>query len=161
MERIEYENQAKEKGESIQTVSVVAQEEKEAVLDDDEEEGSFDFDAMSQEEGGMEQKPIVVKEKPIQVEPVPAPIPEPTPAPVDDDDGDEGSDYVRFLRIDLADYEMPEIEEGELDKIVDPLANESSGRRKRAHAKVDYVALEAQLKKEEEEMRKKQQKMNE
>ena len=160
MERSEYENQAKEKGESIQTVSVVAQEEKEAVLDDDEEEeGSFDFDAMSEEEGGMEQKPIVVKEKPIQVEPVPAPIPEPTPAPVDDDD-DEGSDYVRFLRIDLADYEMPEIEEGELDKIVDPLANESSGRRKRAHAKVDYVALEAQLKKEEEEMRKKQ-KMNE
>ena len=49
---------------------------------------------------------------------------------------------------------MPEIEEGELDKIVDPLANEGA-TRKREHKKVDYVALEAQLKKEEEEMRKK------
>ena len=54
----------------------------------------------------------------------------------------------------LDDIDMPEIEEGELDKIVDPLANEGA-TRKREHKKVDYVALEAQLKKEEEEMRKK------
>lgn len=64
----------------------------------------------------------------------------------EDDDGSE----------DLVDYEMPEIEAGEMEKIEDPLANE--GRRKRAHPKVDYVALEAQLKKEEEEMRKKMKK---
>ena len=60
---------------------------------------------------------------------------------------------------------MPEIEEGELEKIIDPLANENceveNGRRKRTRAKVDYVALEAQLKKEEEEMRKKQMKIQE
>lgn len=92
MERSEYEKQAKEKGESIQTVSVIVQEEKEGVLDDndDEEEGSFDFDAMSEEEG-MEQKPAVVKEKPVQVEPVPAPVPSPVPAPVEDEDGSEGT----------------------------------------------------------------------
>ena len=57
---------------------------------------------------------------------------------------------------------MPEIEVGEMDKIEDPLANEEpvEGMRRRRHAKVDYVALEAQLQKEEE-MRKKKQKMNE
>ena len=56
---------------------------------------------------------------------------------------------------------MPEIEAGETDKIEDPLANEPEAGRKRRHAKVDYVALEAQLKREEEEMRKKMSKVGE
>lgn len=62
----------------------------------------------------------------------------------------------------MKNYEMPEIEAGEMDKIEDPLANEEpvEGMRRRRHAKVDYVALEAQLQKEEEEMRKKKQRMN-
>ena len=64
--------------------------------------------------------------------------------------------------VDLENYEMPEIEAGEMDKIVDPLANEEpvEGMRRRHHAKVNYVALEAQLKKEEEEIKKKKQKLN-
>ena len=56
---------------------------------------------------------------------------------------------------------MPEIEAGETDKIEDPLANAPEEGRKRLHAKVDYVALEAQLKREEEEMRKKMSKVEE
>ena len=76
---------------------------------------------------------------PVETKPA-NPAPEATP----EDDGSE----------DLENYDMPEIEDGELDKIVDPLANEGA-TRKREHKKVDYVALEAQLKKEEEEMRKK------
>ena len=106
---------------------------------DEEEEGSFDFDAMSEEDALMElpAEETVKKSEEMPVE----------------EDGSE----------DLVNYDMPEIEEGELDKIIDPLAdeipvNEPTGRRKRARAKVDYVALEAQLKKEEEEMRNKQRK---
>lgn len=64
---------------------------------------------------------------------------------------------------DLAEEDLPELEEGETDKIIDPLAEEeqTGGRRKRAHAKVDYVALEAQLRKEEKEMRDKMRKTRE
>ena len=148
MEREAYEKLAKEKGESLQTVKEV----KADVELDDEDEGSFDFDAMSDEEGlekPMEkpmEKPVEKSvEKPVEVMPV-----------VMEEEDEDGSE-------DLVNYDMPEIEEGELDKIIDPLANETvesepSGRRKRTRAKVDYVALEAQLKKEEEEMRNKQRK---
>ena len=93
---------------------------------------------------------VAVEKKPIEEEKVPASKPAEPSIPLDD----EGSE-------DLENYEMPDIEEGELDKIIDPFANETtpseepSGRRKRERKKVDYVALEALLKKEEEEMRQK------
>ena len=96
---------------------------------------------MSEEEE-VTPNPLVPTEKPTSpVESTPA-----TETPQLEEDGSE----------DLVNYDMPEIEAGEVDKIVDPLANE--GGRKRQHKKVDYVALEAQLKREEEEMRKKQKK---
>ena len=122
--------------------------------EDDEEEEAFDFDCVSEEEcdGKCEAEcSAKCEECPQQPSPqAPQPSADSTAADSmvveDDDDGSE----------DLVDYEMPEIEAGEMEKIEDPLANEENGgRRKRAHPKVDYVALEAQLKKEEEEMRQK------
>lgn len=130
--------------------------------EEEEEEEEFDFDCMSEEED----KPVSntvntvkaeVNNTPASTTTVTAEVN--TPATTDrntekteesvNEEDDDGSE-------DLVDYEMPEIEAGEMEKIEDPLANE--GRRKRAHPKVDYVALEAQLKKEEEEMRKKMKK---
>lgn len=122
--------------------------------EEDEEEEAFDFDCVSEEEcdGKCEAEcSAKCEECPQQPSPqAPQPSADSTAADSmvveDDDDGSE----------DLVDYEMPEIEAGEMEKIEDPLANEENGgRRKRAHPKVDYVALEAQLKKEEEEMRQK------
>ena len=115
--------------------------------EEEEEEEEFDFDCMSEEDD----KPSVATATTSATTATTATThtteeKEEDAANEDDDDGSE----------DLADYEMPEIEAGEMEKIEDPLANE--GRRKRAHPKVDYVALEAQLKKEEEEMRKKMKK---
>ena len=136
---------AKEKGCCVSAVAVAKEEE------DDEEEEAFDFDCVSEEECSAK-----CEECPQQPSPqAPQPSADSTAADStaadsmaveEDDDGSE----------DLVDYEMPEIEAGEMEKIEDPLANEENGgRRKRAHPKVDYVALEAQLKKEEEEMRQK------
>ena len=137
-EKKAYEEEAAAKGEKVVAlapVSVPVEEE------GSEEEGSFDFDAMSEEEETAVKAPQQSSHASAPIETKPAnPAPEATP----EDDGSE----------DLENYDMPEIEEGELDKIVDPLANEGA-TRKREHKKVDYVALEAQLKKEEEEMRKK------
>ena len=139
-EKKAYEEAATARGEKVVTLTPVSAGVEE---EGSEEEGSFDFDAVSEEEE------VAAKETPKESAPAEAkptrpmtdvPAPEATP----EDDGSE----------DLENYDMPEIEEGELDKIVDPLASEGS-TRKRAHKKVDYVALEAQLKKEEEEMRKK------
>ena len=138
---------AKEKGCCVSAVAVAKEEE-------DEEEEAFDFDCVSEEEcdGKCEAEcSAKCEECPQQPSPqAPQPSADSTAADSmvveDDDDGSE----------DLVDYEMPEIEAGEMEKIEDPLANEENGgRRKRAHPKVDYVALEAQLKKEEEEMRQK------
>lgn len=144
---------AKEKGCCVSAVAVAKEEEEE------EEEEAFDFDCVSEEEcdGKCEAEcSAKCEECPQQPSPqAPQPSADSTAADStaadsmvveDDDDGSE----------DLVDYEMPEIEAGEMEKIEDPLANEENGgRRKRAHPKVDYVALEAQLKKEEEEMRQK------
>ena len=130
--------------------------------EEEEEEEEFDFDCMSEEED----KPVsnTVNTVKAEVNNTPASTTTVTaevnmPATTDrntekteesvNEEDDDGSE-------DLVDYEMPEIEAGEMEKIEDPLANED--RRKRAHPKVDYVALEAQLKKEEEEMRKKMKK---
>lgn len=133
-----------------------------AVAKEDEEEDAFDFDCVSEEEcdGKCEEECECPQQPPNNPAPqAPQPSTDSTAADstaadstaadsmvVEDDDGSE----------DLVGYEMPEIEAGEMEKIEDPLANEENGgRRKRAHPKVDYVALEAQLKKEEEEMRQK------
>lgn len=130
--------------------------------EEEEEEEEFDFDCMSEEEDKPASNTVntvkaEVNNTPASTTPVNADVN--TPATTDrntekteesvNEEDDDGSE-------DLVDYEMPEIEAGEMEKIEDPLANE--GRRKRAHPKVDYVALEAQLKKEEEEMRKKMKK---
>ena len=127
--------------------------------EEEEEEEEFDFDCMSEEEDKPVSNTVNTTVK-AEVNNTPASNTpandtattdrntEKTEESVNEED-DDGSE-------DLVDYEMPEIEAGEMEKIEDPLANE--GRRKRAHPKVDYVALEAQLKKEEEEMRKKMKK---
>lgn len=129
--------------------------------EEEEEEEEFDFDCMSEEEDKPASNTVNTVKAEVNNTPVNTPVnPEVnTPATTDrntekteesvNEEDDDGSE-------DLVDYEMPEIEAGEMEKIEDPLANE--GRRKRAHPKVDYVALEAQLKKEEEEMRKKMKK---
>ena len=136
---------AKEKGCCVSAVAVAKEEEEE------EEEEAFDFDCVSEEEcdGKCEECP----QQPSPQAPQPANDATATDSTTADsmvvEEDDDGSE-------DLVDYEMPEIEAGEMEKIEDPLANEENGgRRKRAHPKVDYVALEAQLKKEEEEMRQK------
>ena len=122
--------------------------------EEEEEEEEFDFDCMSEEEDKPASNTVntvkaEVNNTPASTTPVNADVN--TPATTDrntekteesvNEEDDDGSE-------DLVDYEMPEIEAGEMEKIEDPLANE--GRRKRALPKVDYVALEAQLKKEEE-----------
>lgn len=177
MEQTAYEEEARAKGETVLTPIAPSRDQKEGEMgsrkgnlqgdlqgmeEEEEEEGSFDFDAMSEEEGEeerMEKSGVVTEEKkPLKEEEKPSQMPSQMPAqePAEpsiplDDDGSE----------DLENYEMPDIEEGELDKIIDPFANETapneepSGRRKRERKKVDYVALEAMLKKEEEEMRQK------
>lgn len=135
-----------------------------AVAKEEEEEEEFDFDCMSEEEDKPASNTVSTTVK-VEASNTPASNTlvtakaSNTPATTDrntekteesvNEEDDDGSE-------DLVDYEMPEIEAGEMEKIEDPLANE--GRRKRAHPKVDYVALEAQLKKEEEEMRKKMKK---
>lgn len=174
IERTAYEEEARAKGEAVLAVttpaavsSVEAGEKKSMDKDDEEameEEGSFDFDAMSEEEEEMADKMEDEPAKPTKpiepVKPVKPVKPTSIPTPVVNEEmaaplGEEEEDGSE----DLENYDMPDIEEGELDKIVDPFANESapaeesSGRRKRERKKVDYVALEAMLKKEEEEMR--------
>ena len=169
IEQAAYEEEAREKGETVLTPIAPSGNQKESqtgsqkgdqqgMEEEEEEEGSFDFDAMSEEEEGGERererkenpKVVAVEKKPVEEEEVPVSKPAEPSIPLDD----EGSE-------DLENYEMPDIEEGELDKIIDPFANETapseepSGRRKRERKKVDYVALEAMLKKEEEEMRQK------
>ena len=116
--------------------------------EEEEEEEEFDFDCMSEEEDKPASNTVNTVKAEVNNTPAsntPAKDTattdrntEKTEESVNEED-DDGSE-------DLVDYEMPEIEAGEMEKIEDPLANE--GRRKRAHPKVDYVALEAQLKKE-------------
>ena len=108
IEKKGYEEDAAAKGETVMSVMEPEQEMDEKMS----EEGSFDFDAMSEEEE-VTPNPLVPTEKPT------SPV-ESTPA-----------------------TETPQLKEG---------------GKKRQHKKVDYVALEAQLKREEEEMRKKQKK---
>ena len=147
IEKKAYQEEATTKGETLLSIVEPEHEMNERMS----EEGSFDFDAMSEEEDTAIDPvapstatttptvPAANTTSPVESFPT-------TETPQMDDEGSE----------DLANYDMPEIEAGEMDKIVDPLANE--GGRKRQHKKVDYVALEAQLRKEEEEMRKKQKK---
>ena len=170
IEQAAYEEEARARGEAVLTPITPSRNQKENQMEsqkgdqqgdqqgmeEEEEEGSFDFDAMSEEdgEGDREEKEnsgmVAVEKKPLQEEEKPVSKPVEPSIPLDDD----GSE-------DLENYEMPDIEEGELDKIIDPFASEAtpseepSGRRKRERKKVDYVALEAMLKKEEEEMRQK------
>ena len=138
IEKKRYEEDASLKGEPVMNLMSPEQ----AIEETLSEEGSFDFDAISEEEEGIS-NPKELTEKPSS--PVES-------APIESPQLEEEEDCSDDMAID----DMPEIEAGEMDKIVDPLANE--GGRKRQHKKVDYVALEAQLRKEEEEMRKKQKK---